>query len=283
MNRRHSMAYAVGINVLTETQDIVTISPELAAEWLDRHGNRKNRKINANKVFSSYDLMRANRWIVSGELAICFNRSGMLLNGHHRLRAVIKLGRPVQFVVRRNVDDSVLKYIDSVPGRTRKQIARMLGEDTRFDAALSLIVQRKCGVVRSVGTVELEEMRANYSLVTQLISSQRQIRIGGKRQLRAGATAGLILIVRMNDEGGIKFMNAVAAIAFREATEPKAAWNLVRWLENKSGTSSQDAQFGSIGAVVNAFEQFMGFSSKVYVKGVSFESDDSVLNTYLNK
>jgi hypothetical protein len=81
---------------IPETPGEVWITPELAALWLTR--NNKNRKIRDLHVNAMARDMATDHWAFTGE-AIKFDRNGKLLDGQHRLKAVIKSGATIKMYV----------------------------------------------------------------------------------------------------------------------------------------------------------------------------------------
>lgn len=77
------------------------ITPEEAEEYLSRN-DVNNRTINLEKVKVFADDMKKGKWQLNGE-AIRFNEMGTLVDGQHRLMAIIKAGVPVKIGVMRNI------------------------------------------------------------------------------------------------------------------------------------------------------------------------------------
>ena len=86
---------------------LMKITPEIAKEMLER--NTKNRKVSMIRVLVYADDMARGGWQVNGE-AICFNKSGQLINGQHRLMAIVKSGCTVEMVVVTGIEDDVTIY-----------------------------------------------------------------------------------------------------------------------------------------------------------------------------
>jgi hypothetical protein len=90
-----------------------TITPALAAEWL--RGNTVNRRIVPNHVERLASEMIGGEWRLTGD---CIKFSGdRLLDGQHRLQAVVQSGITIQCFVARNVDLDAFPVLDT--GRTR--------------------------------------------------------------------------------------------------------------------------------------------------------------------
>jgi hypothetical protein len=87
------------------------ISPAEAQAYLDN--NAKHRPIKEKKVLEYMGEMRDGHWRLNGK-TICFDRNGRLLNGQHRLSAVVRSGVPLTTVVVRGLDpDLVPKKTDA--------------------------------------------------------------------------------------------------------------------------------------------------------------------------
>ena len=89
---------------LTVTVDI--INPEEAAAYLKN--NAMHRKIKQKKVDEYMNQMVDGKWKLNGK-ALIFDSNGRLLNGQHRLSAVVQAGTPLTTLVIRGVDPSVLE------------------------------------------------------------------------------------------------------------------------------------------------------------------------------
>jgi len=103
-----------------EYSRVETITPQIAREYLALNiVNRPAREVKINEYAAQ---MLKGQWILNGE-AICFNCEGYLVNGQHRLRAVIKASetRPDisfrTFVVRGVSKDSFITFDSGINRR----------------------------------------------------------------------------------------------------------------------------------------------------------------------
>ncbi len=88
----------------------VAITPELAAEWLKRN-TIHNRNICWPKVDHYAELIVADRWVDTPE-GIAFDVDGNLINGQHRLHAIVKANKTVTMQVAKNCPRDAFKGID---------------------------------------------------------------------------------------------------------------------------------------------------------------------------
>lgn len=91
------------------------IAPEMAREWLkNNHGNRKL----ARRAVTAYaDAIRRGEWQCNGE-SIKFASDGSLMDGQHRLHAIIEAGRGITSIVVRGLNRADFDTIDI--GRSRR-------------------------------------------------------------------------------------------------------------------------------------------------------------------
>lgn len=98
------------------------ITPQKAQEYLAcMVSNRKPKERTINKYLR---LMERGKWTVTGE-GIKFDRHGRLVDGQHRLKALIRYGNPVEFTVIRGLDDDAMLNIDTGAVRTGADIFGM--------------------------------------------------------------------------------------------------------------------------------------------------------------
>ena len=103
------------------TASVMLVDPDLAARWLAR--NEANRNLRAAQVAKYAGDMTAGRWQLTGA-AIQFAIDGRLLDGQHRLAAIIKSGVTVPMLVVRGLPPSAQAYMDTGAKRT---VADQLG------------------------------------------------------------------------------------------------------------------------------------------------------------
>lgn len=116
---------------------IVRITPELAAEMLEK--NRTNRKLVRRHVEILVGSLDRREWYMNGE-TIVFSWDGWLLNGQHRLTAIVESGVAADCMVVDGIDPEAFKTIDG--GRVRRvgDVLAMAGEQnaSKVAAAVSM-------------------------------------------------------------------------------------------------------------------------------------------------
>ena len=107
------------------SQGIELITPALAEFYLGF--NTKNRKLREARSRDHAREMLAGGWIAENPDPIMFGLDGTLVNGQHRLRAIVIAGQPQQMLVLRGVADQVLDSLDTGRARTFKDTLRIEG------------------------------------------------------------------------------------------------------------------------------------------------------------
>ena len=98
------------------------ITPAKAQEYL--RTSKGNRPISKIYVRSYADTMKKGAWMLNG-VPIIFDTEGHLLDGHHRLLAVIEANIPVRFDVRRGAPSDAFTTYDTGRHRNLGQILAM--------------------------------------------------------------------------------------------------------------------------------------------------------------
>lgn len=128
----------------TASMTVETITPERAAQILQH--NDKNRPLNRQHVQELAQAMRRGEWRLNYE-PVKIGASGRLLDGQHRLHAVIKTGASVEMAVVTGVDDAVFDTIDTGKRRGAWDVLAIDGEHqtAALAAGLRLLLIHESG------------------------------------------------------------------------------------------------------------------------------------------
>ena len=148
---------------------VETVTPEEAKTWLTET-NKKNRHMNKNHVGALSRNMQNGTWRFNGD-TICFDENGTLIDGQHRLSAIMTSGISIPMIVIRGLDPETIKTKDmEVKPRNLGDLLQMDGvQCARQRAAIvtrymvlsrgNTILSVKAGsptglMMKSVGTIE---------------------------------------------------------------------------------------------------------------------------------
>tara|TARA_S200000501_G_scaffold368833_1_gene407296 strand:+ start:2292 stop:3284 length:993 start_codon:yes stop_codon:yes gene_type:complete len=113
------------------------ITPQQAQIYINRNF-ANNRKTVKNSIQELEREMKAGRFTLS-DSAICFNTENILVNGQHRLLAVIKTGLTQPFIVIKNLPDKSKLIMDV--GKSRVMSDRITISGIR-------ITRKECSIIR---------------------------------------------------------------------------------------------------------------------------------------
>lgn len=149
------------------------IGPKEAAVFLE--ANTNNRPVSNARVDAIARAMLDGAWMFHGA-TIQISESGVILDGQHRLIAIIKTGLQFKFVVVRGVSDEAFKVIDCGKSRTVADVLHIDGYNrgTALAASLNLLV---CYAVCAGGTIgEMHSKHTNgRASRTQIVALARAI------------------------------------------------------------------------------------------------------------
>lgn len=124
------------------TTTIEEITPSIASLWLQ--GNTKNRPLNRDLVTRYANAITRGEWVFNGD-TYRFSNTGKVLDGQHRLCAIIESGVCVTGLIVRGLLDEVFPTIDSGKKRTISDVLSMKNykHTCNLGAVLSLIYYDK--------------------------------------------------------------------------------------------------------------------------------------------
>lgn len=131
---------------------IETITTDIANEYLSH--NISNRKPNKAQIGYYARMMREGKWMLNGE-SIVFDNKGNLIDGQHRLMAVVASGATIKSVVVRNVDGDSFATIDQGKARCAKDSFSIMNipNSTNISAAIRKFIMMKRHDFASMSTV----------------------------------------------------------------------------------------------------------------------------------
>lgn len=137
-------------NIITE---VMTITPETAKRILDK--NKGNRPLNPHYVSFYADQMAKGLWTLTGQ-TISFGEDNRLLDGQHRLSAVVKANIPIKFNVARNVPNHTFINYDN--GKPRNAVDSFKISGVKYASRATTLINKyfyyKNGFLHSCGFSE---------------------------------------------------------------------------------------------------------------------------------
>jgi hypothetical protein len=142
---------------------VVLVTPETAALWLER--NVHNRRLRQPKVDEMSRDMAAHRWGFAAD-PIRFDWNGNLIDGQHRLHAVIKSGTSQPMVLATGLDPQVMHVIDTGAKRSSGDAFALDGD--RDAVHLAAAVRLAKGYVE--GTLRTNSVHSPAASTPELVA-----------------------------------------------------------------------------------------------------------------
>lgn len=115
--------------------EVVDVTPQLASEWLARNTN--NRPLSRNTVQHLTGQIQRGEWQLTHQ-GIAFDEDGVLIDGQHRLAAVVKAGIAVPMTVAHGVPRTAFTVMDTGRKRTGRDALALAGEANTTHLAAAL-------------------------------------------------------------------------------------------------------------------------------------------------
>ena len=148
----------------------IDVSPALAAGWLLR--NTRNRSVRLASVQSMARDMQGGRWIFSGGV-IGFDTNGVLVDGQHRLMALIESGTTQRFIVVPNLAPDAMSVVDTGSKRSTADVLS-LSDDTITNPSVVAATIR-IAVSAEAGRLASNDVKATNGEITAWLNEHRNI------------------------------------------------------------------------------------------------------------
>jgi hypothetical protein len=112
--------------------EVVNVTPELAGEWLAQNTHNRNLR---SRVVDIYAMdMATGDWRWTGD-SIKFANDGTLLDGQHRLHAIVQADLTVPMLVVRGLDNEAQDNVDGGVLRKFQDVLKLRGEQNNISLA----------------------------------------------------------------------------------------------------------------------------------------------------
>lgn len=217
--------------VITFTQ---LITPDLAKGYLAK--NTHNRNVQQSHVQALADAMRKGRWQITHQ-GIAFSEDGVLLDGQHRLLAVVESGVSVSMQVTMGLSSEALFGIDTNKVRTVAQNVQLQG----YKYAKAVTAWTNVVKVLLLGGTErtwnTEDVLRIYDESTEII--QMAVSIPGLAQQPASIGAAYLFAAPKNPQRIHQFFSAVLSGVGLGANSPELSAHQYYFSSNKRGTDKR--------------------------------------------
>ncbi len=207
--------------------ELVKVTPKLAVDLLEN--NKLNRPLTQNHVNRIANQITAGKWKYNGD-TIKVGQNGDVLDGQHRLWAIVEANKPVQSVIVYGIPRDAFATIDSIrKPRSGADILALNGLDRwrrETSAALTWLLRWQRGVITEfrapVNRIENSDIEEAYASHPDMERAVERI-----RHLRGIISPSLIA-----------FVHYIVA-----SRDPALADRMVETLESPAGVATSDPFF----------------------------------------
>jgi len=143
---------------------IIIITPEQAKKWLEKNngGGKGNRKVSQRQLTFLTESILRGQWVLNGE-TIKIGKDGSVIDGQHRLMAIVKSGMSVASLVVFDCDLESYNTIDKGRARTAGETFRNLDvKNWNSIAAATCVLKMLLNNAKSVAALSTDERVAIY-------------------------------------------------------------------------------------------------------------------------
>lgn len=198
---------------MTIQSTVQTVTPELASAWL-RTANTRNRNVRQYHVTRLAHDMKAGAWRLTHQ-GVAFAADGTLVDGQHRLAAVVLANVSVQMVVFRGVSasDETYSAIDTtaVPKRHADVLGRVCSDGLYMPAkvaALNVLREAQSSRLISTSLSVLRDELIEHESALQFMSAKVWSH-AHRRLFPAAVAAAVILVFEVDDQTAAQFVGEV--------------------------------------------------------------------------
>lgn len=235
------------------------VTPDMARVMLGT--NTSNRRLRKHRVLQYAEQMKRGQWQTTGE-AIKFAHDGTLIDGQHRLHAIIESNIPIDMLIVQDLDFSTFKVIDSGMTRRPADSLHVLGvtNGNQKAAAIRVFIAADAGVdvgnthhlTSLVTRTDVSDFAQNNDqLVNDAMTAARTV-YGTCRGNRPSWGALYLLIAKKHGQVAAEtFLRAVAEGSGLSDGDPRLA--LRNWSVRNSGKSSKSQHLAAYVRAWNAY------------------------------
>lgn len=149
------------------------VTPEMAKKYLDK--NKGNRKLTERNTQFFYQQMATGKWMLAAD-PIKFGEDGRLLDGQHRLKALIKYGKPLEMFIAEGLSDNVFSVLDTGRNRNASDILSIKGYKSfnALSATAKSILMFNAGVYSDHNKTS-KDFRASNQMILEFVEKNPRL------------------------------------------------------------------------------------------------------------
>lgn len=240
---------------------VISVSPDMAQRMLDSSvGNRKIRQAAVQTYLSD---MKDGRWRLTHQ-GVAMDTNGHLIDGHHRLEALVRFGRPLKMFVVYNVPTDGKMNIDTNRVRSVSDILKFMNVEQRDSGKVTAVarcIEHLPSTMKRMPPYSTEQCIRLLEFHKDAILYAHDA-FGYGSGMCAGAKAALAkayyyYLDRGNVERLDEFCASFRAMTIRNAETDSAVPTLIRYAQSSKKMNGSHARFERYCRCQSAIKYFM--------------------------
>jgi len=204
------------------------VTPELAREWLTKN-HPQNRPIRETRVRMYAEEMSAGRWRVTHQ-GVAFDSDGALIDGQHRLMAIVRTGAATHMMVTRGLLVDTFALLDQGAFRSAADILRL---PTWHVAALRCLMTLEHYDSNFASRVRPRDLETRFKQGVEVIAHLRSLNLSNNGFTIAPIVGALSYAHPVDPEIVENFFGQVVRGEMLERNDP--AYRLRAWVDGRRG------------------------------------------------
>ena len=234
---------------------LVTVTPEMAKRWL-AHNYKDNRSLKQPKVDAICGDIDSGNWRTTHQ-PICFDADDVLIDGQHRLAAIIQAGKSVKMLV---AFSSLAQYDDPIDTGTPRSIGLILGKSQHLVATCNVLRSLEVGYMMKTPQTPAE-IQATYERHEKYLDILEAAHFP-KRALLGPVRAAIVWSLPIDVENPMTFARLVVSGEMIRRGDPAYAYR--NWRERNARSEPWLATMATFNCLAH---QIRGYQLKMVYTG----------------
>ena len=237
----------------------MSVTPSLAESWISVHAAFQ-RSVSERKVDHWLSVMNRGEWKLTHQ-GIAITKEGEILDGQHRLKALVRYGKPLMMVVTFNADPSTFNVLDTGYIRSSHQIMQMSGRNLSKNqiSALHTLLWKPQSVTSVMNSWNIEDLPLVADYFSGALSATYSKACGSAFRGGCIRGAGLRAIVSnpSNEKKVIRFFQVLSSGLPENASENAALQLALRLGSMTKGSGAREYRHQSYWMTCHALRLFL--------------------------
>jgi hypothetical protein len=183
----------------------VRVTPDQAAAWLRPEVNHDNRSLRHEHVVYLANEILHDRWQVTNQ-GLGFSETGRLLDGQHRLSAIVRAGKAVDILVTTGLEEEAFRAIDCGLKRANYDRIHLVNDDAQ-NRLICMGLRTYVSEVTKTSTISVGQLEDEFLTKTAawMWVGQEFVMLNARLK-KAGIVASFAIYHHLNPDKASEFM-----------------------------------------------------------------------------